>query len=60
MSDVRYWHLADMPFALHMSANDPKRTSADFAECLDRRVLIVEQFTNTLAANHKTDLVQSF
>ena len=24
--NVRYWHEADMPFALHMSAYDPKRT----------------------------------
>ena len=24
--DVRFWHLADMPIALHMSAYDPKRT----------------------------------
>ena len=23
---VRYWHKADMRFALHMSAIDPKRT----------------------------------
>ena len=25
--DVRFWHLADMACALHMSAFDPKRTS---------------------------------
>ena len=26
-ADVRYWHLADIGCALHMSAFDPKRTS---------------------------------
>ena len=25
-ADVRFWHKADMAFALHMSAFDPKRT----------------------------------
>ena len=28
VGDVRYWHLADIACALHMSANDPKRTLA--------------------------------
>ena len=30
-ANVRYWHLADMGCAPHMSANDPKRTSCGHA-----------------------------